>query len=271
MISPLPKPQLLPKRMRLAERKAVTVALAAKCADGVIMCADTEVGNGEYKFYKSKIFRLPIPYWINGEVLLAYAGSPDLMDSIAEKLRSELVNGEKNVEAALQKSLNAAFQTSEEAHQVLCAFSDGALHLLKSLQRSISPVSGWDCVGFGGSALVRYLGGIFLNGCELPIQLGIPICNYIVSQAKKYVNYCGGDTNLVVLTTTGKVYEQVSSAKIDAACEQIESRINDVLTQATMLDINEGECLRLIRELRQLVQKSADIFYNFVPPMERAS
>lgn len=127
-------------------------------------------------------------------------------------------------------------------------------------------------MGFGDSALTRYLGAIFLGThIHLPISLGVPICNYVVAQAKKYVQWCGGETHLIVMTDEGQVHEQVSGSDIDSLCDTIEYAINEMLTATSMLDIDEDRCIKLIRNLRELVKESTSTFNRFIPSLPKAS
>ena len=251
----------------------MTIALATICTDGLVMCADTQVGDGNHKFYEPKIF--PIPYdCMSKNVLLAYAGSPDKMKSIVQNFRSRIIvqsQSPEQIQSHFQDVLDAAFRKkAKEAHQVLCAFAcGGEFYLLKSWNNDISPVNVWDCIGFGDSALIRYLGNIFLGtSMHLPIHLAVPICDYLIAQAKKYIQWCGGDTNLVVLTNDGKLHEQFPSPDIDVLCDRIEYRLNMVLTTASAFDISEEQCLRLIKELRELLHESEKTFGRLVPELK---
>lgn len=265
--APKPQPLIKPKPGRLPRAKAVTIGLATKCTDGLVMCADTQISTEEFKFYGQKLARLPVPFWPHGEIITTYSGYPETMNTVSEEFR-KLLLANTQPEHAFRETLNSIFTGQEEEdHQILCAFSDGGdIRLLKSSRNRVSPVPVWDCVGRGDSSLTRYLAAIFLGTFEhLPVALGVPVCDYIITQAKKYVRGCGGDTNLFVLTKKGKVHEQVLGSQIDATCEQIERRLNEMLTLTTMLNVDEDQCLELIRRLRELIRNSAEVFGSFTP------
>jgi len=252
----------------------MTIALATFCVDGLIICADQLIECDTHRYYEKKVFRFPLAALPAGEVALAYSGIPDTMNNIVEMLRGKLVGRNKSadlIQADLQATVNYLLpenpNNDNELHQMLCGFSvDGELHLLKSYQRQISPVPVWDCIGFGDSALTRYLGAIFLDTqIHLPISLGVPICDYIISRAKKYVRGCGGETDLAVLTPEGKVYEQLPTQEIDRLCESIEWGFNCALTSATNPNMSEEQSRQIIKQLRELLGRSAQAFGQFIP------
>jgi hypothetical protein len=192
------------------------------------------------------------------------------MKVVLQDLRSRLQNqdkGHEQIQKDLQESLDAALpKNPKNVHQLLFGFSEaGTFHLLKSYNRTISPVPVWDCIGFGDSALTRYLGAIFLGtGIHLPVFRAVPICNYMVAQAKKYIPWCGGLTDLMVATPEGGVLEQTATTAIDNACELVEVCLNLLLTAATEPGVSAEHCHRLIENLRNVVESQSKLFTAFL-------
>jgi hypothetical protein len=159
---PVP-PNKARKLRRQEEAKPLSIALATICPDGLVLCGDREIGTPDLKFYQSKLTVIPLAPG-RGKIVVGYAGSPaDTMEVIYQGLRDRLENqdkGKDEISKALQETLDGAIhQNADECHQLLCGFSDsGAFHLLKTYNRSVSPVPVWDCVGFGDSALIRFGG-----------------------------------------------------------------------------------------------------------------
>jgi hypothetical protein len=52
----------------------------------------------------------------------------------------------------------------------------------------------------------------------LPLRRAVPICIYMVAQAKKYVPGSGGPTDLIVLADGGKVVQTRFGPQFDTAC-----------------------------------------------------
>lgn len=255
----------------------MSVGLATICTDGLVICADTLISMDTFKYYEPKLSRINYAA-MSKSVVLAHSGSPDKNKAIIPQLDKE-IGGEQDKSAqeiadAFQAVLNGMFPgKTKENHQMLCGFSDaGTLSLLKSRDKEVSPVEVWDCIGCGDSSLIRYLAAIFLeNRIHLPIRLAVPICDYIIAQAKKYVQWCGGDTNPFVLTPDGKFHEQIQSSEIDALCGRIENGINSMLTTTSILDLSEQECLNVVRGLRNLIQEASIKFTSFYPPLSASA
>ena len=271
MISAPPRPlNIIPRFLtefqpkRLPRRKAVSIAIAAICKDGLVMCADTQVThpNGD-KSYECKISTIQLSE-NRGTLVLSYAGIPDDEKAVVERLRNKIAGQDKtfdDVRTDLQDALNKVLGRSRRNHQMLCGYCDsGNFRLLKTSDRVISPVDCWDCVGWGDSALTKYLGAIFLSGDILPLLRAVPICIYLIAQAKKYVGWCGGDTDIAVLNPNGEVTELPLGTKYDAACAMVERWLNGILTSATEPSVTAESINELIMALRNVMnQQIGDI------------
>jgi hypothetical protein len=143
---------------------------------------------------------------------------------------------------------------------MLCAICDGESRiLLKTENQYISPVPWWDCVGFGDSALTRYLVGIFWrSGLGLSIEQAEILCAYLIAQAKKYVQWVGGYTNITALTENGTVrpfyWTEAQDADFDIF-EYVISRLVNVLANRRS---SGGDCGKAINDFsRYLIELRA--------------
>jgi hypothetical protein len=258
------------KMRRLKECQPLTIAIASLCVDGLVICSDQQASVGDFKFYQRKSTCIPLA-GAQDWVMLAYAGtSIDTMKTIYESLRSKLEFQHKEpgeIEDDLQSTLNRAIPRGlRESHQLLCGFREaGVLRLLKTLNKAIYPVKKWDCIGIGDSALTRYLGGIFLDGdFFMPAFRVVPICVYLVAQAKKYIQWCGGPTDLMVLFPDGKSIQYPSTTLLDSACERVEQHLNGVLTAATDPSTSPEEIQSLIDSLRAVIDSQMKMLTGFL-------
>lgn len=270
-----------PKKQRLSKGKSMSISIATVCTDGLVVCADREISGYGFKFYECKLSKISLDA-DSRALVLAYVGSSDTMKVIVQDLRNRIEGKHKSreeIEAALQETVNASLpqkpEGDEEHHAMLCGFcADENFVLLKTWDRKISPVSAWDCVGVGDSALTRYLGAIFLGTqIHLPVFRAVPICNYMIAQAKKYVQGCGGETDLFVMDPSGKVTEQLTGPVIDKICELIEYNFNLLLTSATEPDVSAEQYDNLIKQLRGLTGMTTKVFQGFLgqqPKLEKS-
>ena len=77
--------------------------------------------------------------------MLAYAGLPDVMKTVFERLRANIEKQSitlDEIRVHISQTLNSALpKKSETTHQMLCGAFDGKnLNLMKPLSKTISPV-----------------------------------------------------------------------------------------------------------------------------------
>lgn len=258
------------RKLRLAGgAKSVSIAIANICIDGLIICADQQITTPDFKYYESKISQIPLAPK-KGKVVVAYAGLPDTMKVLMERLRDKLEGqdkGTQQIKDDLKSVLDLVLSPeSEDAHQLLFAFEEaGGFRLIKTRNKELYPVDVWDCIGFGDSALTRYLGAIFLESyVHLDLARAVPICAYMLKQAKKYVQGCGGPTDLIVLDSKGQVRQYCGGSRFDDACEGIEYCLNRVLTEATEPNVKAERIQQLIEELRKIIENESQIMIDFL-------
>lgn len=276
MINPLPKPlprTIVPclqiKRHRERRQKALSTGLATICTDGLVLCAEQMISNQVFNYYECKIKGIPLAAG-RGTVAFGYAGQPsDTMKTLFENLEQRLHLQDKTAEqirGELQATLNEVLKKDKGGHQLLCAFEDNdSFRILKTYNKDISPASPWDCIGFGDSALMRYLGAIFLGTrIHLPLRRAVPICVYMVAQAKKYVPSSGAPTDLIVLGADGRVVQMEFGTQFDTACDEVESALNGVLTWATEPGMRPEGIQRLIENMAHVLDTYGSLFIKFL-------
>lgn len=258
----------VPKR----KPKALSTGLATICTDGLVLCAEQMVSNQTFQYYECKVKKIVLSAG-RGTVALAYAGQPaDVMKTLFENLERRLHGQDKTreqIRVELQAALEEVLKKDKGAHQLLCGLEDNdGFYILKTYNKDISPVSPWDCIGVGDSALIRYLGAIFLGKhIHLPLRRAVPICIYMVAQAKKYVPFNGGPTDLIVLSTSGQVVQREFGPQFDTACDEVESALNGALTLATESYMRPEYIQRLIEHLGDVLDTYSNLFTNFLPKM----
>jgi hypothetical protein len=92
----------------------------------------------------------------------------------------------------------------------------------------------------------------------------VPVCIYLVAQAKKYVQGCGGPTDLLVLTPHGRAIEMYGTTMFDAACDLVEKSLNVLLTAATSPEVTAAQCQQLIEHLRNVLEDQSKLFTAFL-------
>jgi Proteasome subunit len=187
----------------------MTIAVGLKCGDGIVLAADSLYTEGITKLYGQKIF--PIPS--NGHYALTISGAggvPSLKAitrEIEKGLKKEIGHRDADfadlrlvVENALAayypKHIDSAplHMQQDLGVQLLIAtwvYGKGTV-LFESCRASLFEIGEPRCIGVG-SHLVAYLNDMFFPPGEKPsVRTAEPLAAYIVQQARRYVQYCGG-------------------------------------------------------------------------------
>lgn len=264
MIRPFPKPHFPPHRKpeRTSERKAVTVALGFNCGDGIVMCSDQQItSKGWHKYYESKMYAISgfgdqAPY----TVMLTYAGDPHLAKTIYEKLAASQAgfDSTESLKSLLEGLLSEIPRDDAEGTHFLCGFcrKPGILGLLRTSGYSVHEV-GADRIGMGDSSLLSFLFSLMVIQ-PIDVWHAVFMGHYIIEQAKKFVDGCGGDTDIQILRGNGRFTppDAVLVEKSSEAVTTIEHDMRSLLWMA-----RNGERKRYEEFWRDLKEK-LEVFVN---------
>jgi 20S proteasome alpha/beta subunit len=196
------------KYAKLRERKPMTIALGIQCRGGVVLCADSQVTKeGGLKFNEGKIFDL---HSDNERILLCYAGSPDIMKVIKERIMKEIPASLTSSQSreAIEIILKDTYRRHGTKRQVemLCAIyrHDEGVKLFRVAGSVVRPADKAECLGVGDSSVLRFLADTFLRD-DITLSQGLTLGCYMVAKAKMYIDGCGGPTQAVFLNHKGKM------------------------------------------------------------------
>jgi hypothetical protein len=236
----IPRLRLELKPRRLQRSKAMTMAAGFSCRDGLVLCADREIGTDQYKYYENKIFATHLAP-NKGCAVLVYAGFPGTMNAVNEEFRKRVKDQERTCEEVrlhLKEALRCTIPAKpKERHQMLCGICDAKTHILLRVEdREIFPVLERDFIGFGDSALVRYITGVFTKiGVPISMWQAKTLCIYLVAQAKKYGQSVGGPTDIVSISEAGwfEEFRPSFSEALEKELDNAESALSVLLTILT--------------------------------------
>lgn len=205
---------LKPKRLK-KRAKAVTIGIGFQCVDGVVLCADQQITFPQsHKYHECKIFKHSGKGW---NVAFSYAGDPNLMKAINDKFPVAVADIKPPIDTTKLRSviegllLPMDMTDFADGFNMLCAVQAAQqCLLLKTANRSVRGLDAdrfWTYVGFGDSSVLRCFGSLLAHSesgtCTVDQAYALGI--YLVAQAKRYVADCGGDTDTIILRSTGEV------------------------------------------------------------------
>jgi hypothetical protein len=194
----------------------VTIGVAFNCHEGIVICSDTQMSTGSMKFYENKIET----YYINRSatpccIAVTYAGDLAVFKSFWDRFCAKLKSDDEiasppKVKVALEDTLAAMNLLDGQGYPtlyLLCgATQSGHLPILLKCQGdTVHTVTAVDFVGSGDSSVIRYLSRMLYLQNVGDVSSAIKLGTYVVGQAKLYVDGCGGDTDIVLLSADGKI------------------------------------------------------------------
>jgi 20S proteasome alpha/beta subunit len=280
MLTPKPHPfprQPKPPIKRLPRSKYVTIAVGFYRGDGLVLCADTQETISGFKRNVPKIvFKPDVVYERTPCAVFAGAGDGPLVDHLIDKLWRKM-----------------ATSTDSLAHMI-GAMEDELIHVYKRLTPCYHPgfmpdaqfLVGVFCppnhlqlVEISGPVLTRNITAKAI-GCgdtlssyieerlsspKAGLSEVIQVAIYIVDQAKKHVDGCGGETHVVTLTDSGKleIFPQFQVQPMTKRIEEID-RLARIIAASAMDENIPNDAVRLT--LESVMEDLLKARENFRPP-----
>lgn len=235
--------------------KAMTIAVGFFTHYGVVLCSDSQLtAPGFMKYEGPKVFVIfpeehSNDHWLVG---LTYAGDPERMARIYERMERSLLRrnatiDKEYVRTLFEKSLaevRRSIVNPNENIDVLCGFADSdgvALFLGKS--GAVTQVYGFVPLGAGDSSVIRYLEKLLPVDRSLEHPAGALVLSaYVVRQASKYVELCGGGLQACILQngfSSGLLGERTLAA-VNGIVEKLDRFLGRALVFSSGVELFEG-------------------------------
>jgi hypothetical protein len=216
----------------------MTIGVGFRCVDAIVIASDTQVTfGGSHKYYEEKIFEFVGPNY-SWSAIFNYGGLPDLMRRFAGEFGdathqiqitsiSDLTNVIKTVFVDRIFPSVAGFD-SEKLSMIGGLCVNGQLSMIKTRGENLLPARDYEYVGIGDSSLIRFLSRILCdaNHQDFRSEQAALLATYLVYQAKKWVDDCGGETNLRILWPHGhRDLRDGMTKELENNMERIEERL----------------------------------------------
>ncbi|MFZ3245040.1 MAG: hypothetical protein WA185_08190, partial [Candidatus Acidiferrales bacterium] len=178
----------------------MTIGVGIRCADGLVLCADSLESDGVTKRNVNKIREV----FRNDEwgIVIASAGDADLAECFADDLGDVLADKQDFDEAWFIRTLRKAVQETHKANlksefALLVGFyretkRKTSSRIFRVQQDSAGPVSYWQAVGIGGHLSDFFLSQLYSPNISVAEALHLGV--FVIARAKEHVDGCGGPT-----------------------------------------------------------------------------
>ena len=216
-VFPLPilpkRPYIRPDKPHGLGAKALTVAASLRCKEGLVLCTDSSITDWTDKYDEPKILTRASTahrafattgagYWdyvkMANELLI-----PRLLRNIAVE-NWDACKIVRDTVTEIYRNQIAAYPGPEKPHiSMLVGVSEreNGLYVIKATDTAVHLGRDFESIGTG-AALARYISSKFFLH-ELTIHQSVALAGYIVHEAKRYIQDCGGNTYIVALTDEG--------------------------------------------------------------------
>lgn len=203
----------------------MTIIAGFRCTNGIVLCSDSELTYGEsFKSpFGAKIVRSYEPAYC---LISAAAGYIDYAEALWEALLSELDKSDKQFETireSIAENLKRFYydhiypaNRDELSIRLLMGLrtKDGKIELFKSAESALLTGDAYEIAG-SGAPLGNYLVQTLTGRKPITVDEGEIVAVQVVKQAKTFVPYCGGKTQIWILHSDGRL-EQPSPDRIEA-------------------------------------------------------
>lgn len=191
----------------------MTIGIGFLCDDGIVLCSDTQVTWERFhKYYEHKIQTHSGDGWL---VSYTYSGNPSVMRMFDGKFHDAIARFAPPLDApTIQNlietvlSLLDVLDNEPNALCMLCGIviSGKEMRLVHTEGKVVSTVDRHHFIGAGDSSVLRYLVPTLTQKSDgwvawQAVNVGV----YLTLQAKRYVDGCGGDTDVMILKRNGHV------------------------------------------------------------------
>lgn len=216
----MPKPQPI---SRFREVKRVTICAGFKSSLGVVICADSQETTGTMKFDAPKLVIRPSVGEPTDQVRMAFAGAGHgpFIDKLTDEMWKAAKRGPQMDHASVLNRVEDAViechrkiwglygaDSRPETEMLFVIYTDTQVELYKSHGPIVLSVSDQAFVGVG-EELAAYICEHVRSGTD-SLEEDVSTGLYIIENAKKYVDGCGGDTQIAAVFVDGSIQRMLN-------------------------------------------------------------
>jgi hypothetical protein len=215
----------------------MTVGICARCQDGAILMADRQITKaGGLKYYRRKMWSFGTGYY---HVASVYAGIPEMAQAFQLEIKRAMPADPYTWEPSqndLQDLIEVCLRRVWKKHRndmqlemLLCTWALGSRYELWRSSGKVLADADLDCIGVGDSSVIRYLFETFPKNSQFTkLEYFVPFGLYVMQQAKKYIEGCGGRTDCIIFQE-GKIIHANNPQTIKEIEEEMESLEGEVV------------------------------------------
>jgi 20S proteasome alpha/beta subunit len=287
MVSLGTKPPAYLKKIvrRKLKRKPLTIAAGFVCLDGIVLCADTQETVIGYTKNNTEKIRVWQDMGLN--IAITGAGNSELIETIGGLIQSDLAGDysqsgsgydSRSVKERIQRVVLDSFDKFIAPYAnfpaddrpfvdllIVVLVASDIWHyqsLFKASGTTVREIEcGSDCIGTG-LIMAKSLAERFYSPFMDLDELVLAVC-YIMFQTKKWVDGCGGNTDLIIASKEKQFFGGIASRDIELLERQFEAggSLNSLLLDFLNPNLNEERIESLISHAKGFRNVSKEALY----------
>lgn len=256
----------------------MTLIVAMKCVNGVVVCADTQETYGGYRVSVNKIAPVDAGKY---QVVIGGAGLGGLIDAFADDFVDAVNDWPKGLdEKAIKIRIRNLLREFHKQEVSLHPAQDKILDFIICVKaKQSSDTFLWQTDGPGVLSVQTYA----LIGWEIPlykhelgrlyqpdlrIEKGVAIGIFLFSLAKATSNYIGGDTQVIIVDKNGMALREQKEVR---QREEHVKEFNDVVAEILLACIDKGIDLKAFDGLIEVFgHRALELRDQYIPSISRA-
>ena len=188
----------------------MTIGIGFTCQDSIVLCSERQITyGGSHKRYERKIFSGGTSSW---SVAFSYAGDPGMMKSVCDEF--SVAMEAKAVPFTVEVIRKQIAETllnlkAPEEFYMLCGIviPSREMKLLRTEAGRISSVVDGSFIGIADTSILSYLYNLLAQSATgtYSARQAELIGRYVVLQAKNWIDGCGGETDVIILRSDGRI------------------------------------------------------------------
>jgi hypothetical protein len=241
----------------------MTIGLAFKYSDGIVLCADSQItyGNALKTPVGSKIAHCA-PKSGGYSLAIVGAGHMDFLEKFYEQVVKLIDASDKTGDKARELCSQAlrdlyldhifpynTHKADDGGIEVLIAFrgTDGVIGFWRSHSTALLDAEDCDLIGSGGCSGRFFADSLYRH--DMPQEEAVIVAAGILGRVKRFDPYCGGNSQIYALRNDGRISKQLTKpiAKIEKYLEDCEEAATRLFAACGSPSLSEADAERAVR------------------------
>jgi hypothetical protein len=198
-----------------------------------------------------------------------YAGFPEMakiFELECERARPEDIGSWEPTQDELKDFIEHCLLQVWKKHRhnmqlemLMCSWARGSKYKLWRSQGKVLTSAGMECIGVGDSSVIRYLFDTFPKHVPFTkLEFFVPFAVYVMQQAKKYIEGCGGRTDCTIFREGTIIHanDPRSIKEVEDEMESLEGEVVNLFGKYSDSSVGQEGFARILEKFSARIEQS---------------